>query len=131
MGQTRRAIAPPPSSQLKKSPEAGVPLLVGTDTPNPLLVAGFSVHDEILALADAGLTPVAILRAATVTPARALGLEHEQGRVAEGQRADLVLLDTDPLEDLDTLRRPSGVLAAGRWLDERELARLLEAARVR
>ncbi|MSR61185.1 MAG: hypothetical protein EXS08_01890 [Planctomycetes bacterium] len=104
---------------------AGVPLLVGTDTPNPLLVAGFSMHEECTALRAAGLAPADVLRAATLAPARALGLEREQGRVAEGLRADLVLVDANPLEDLAALRRPRGVLVAGRWLDSAELTQLL------
>ena len=110
---------------VKALDEARVPLLVGTDTPNPLLVPGFSIHAELAALVAAGLEPSAVLRAATVDAADRLGWK-EQGRIAPGQVADLVLLEGDPRGDLDHLRRPLGVVAAGRWLDRDALDALLE-----
>jgi dienelactone hydrolase len=103
---------------------AGVPLLVGTDTPNAAMVPGFSIHDELAALVAAGLTRAEVLRAATLGGASRLGLE-DLGRVAPGQRADLLLLDGDPLASLETLRHPLGVCSAGRWLDAEALAAAL------
>lgn len=105
--------------------EAGVPLLAGTDTPNPLLVPGFSIHDELAALVDAGLAPIEALKAATADGARFLGEEGEWGVVAPGAAADLVLVEANPLEDLGTLERPAGVLVRGRWLDRAALDRML------
>jgi hypothetical protein len=104
--------------------EAGVTILVGTDTPNPLLVPGFSIHDELAALVGAGLKPSEVLRAATVGAAGCLGWK-DQGRIAPGQVADLVLLEGDPRASLGLLRRPVGVVAAGRWLDRTALDALV------
>lgn len=97
--------------------EAGVPLLVGTDTPNPLLVPGYSIHLELAALVDAGIPPLEVLRAATNGAARFAGAEHEWGVVRVGAAADLLLLDGDPLEDLSVLEAPVGVIVAGQWLE--------------
>jgi imidazolonepropionase-like amidohydrolase len=103
---------------------AGVPLLVGTDTPNPLLVPGFSIHLELEALVAAGLPRAAVLRAATLGAAELLDFP-EQGRIAPGQIADLVLVDADPLASFAPLRDPAGVVANGRWLARAELQALL------
>ena len=108
---------------------AGVPLLVGTDTPNPLLVPGYSMHEELSALVEAGLTPEAVLRSATVTPAHQLGFAGERGVIAVGSRADLVLVRCNPLLELDTLSQPLGTMVAGRWLDAAALNALLEEGR--
>jgi imidazolonepropionase-like amidohydrolase len=103
---------------------AGVPLLVGTDTPNPLLVPGFSIHLELEALVAAGLPRAAVLRAATLGAAELLGFP-EQGRIAPGQVADLVLVDADPLASFAPLRDPAGVCVNGRWLARAELQALI------
>ncbi|HEX9894947.1 MAG TPA: amidohydrolase family protein [Gemmatimonadales bacterium] len=107
----------------------GVPILVGTDTPNPFMVPGFSLHDELEALTGAGWSRVSVLRAATRGAAEFLGRSGEFGSIAPGLRADLVLLDGDPLQDLSLLRRPAGVVVGGRWLARDTLDRMLEAAR--
>jgi imidazolonepropionase-like amidohydrolase len=90
--------------------EAGVPVVLGTD-------AGVLVHgrnaDELLALADAGLTAADALRAATVDAAALLGI-REVGEIAVGKAADLVVVDGDPLDDLHTLQRPELVVKNGR-----------------
>lgn len=94
----------------------GVPIGAGTDTPIGLGIPGYSLHTELELLVDGGLTPLEALHAATVQPARFFGLEDEMGQVAVGMRADLVLLDGDPLDDIRNTRRIAGVLARGRWL---------------
>jgi len=109
---------------------AGVPLLTGTDTPTlPGLVPGFSLLDNLRELERAGLTPFQALSAATRNPgqmiARAKPGERCFGIVAVGCRADLLLTEENPLANLDTLRKPQGVLAAGRWYDAARLAELL------
>src|SRR4029077_4038485 len=68
---------------------AGVPLLAGSDCPNPYVYPGFSLHDELGLLVHAGLTPAEALRTATVNPARFLGLTDSLGTVAAGKVADL------------------------------------------
>ncbi|MEX2608326.1 MAG: amidohydrolase family protein [Gemmatimonadota bacterium] len=100
---------------------AGVPFLVGTDTPNPLLIPGYSIHLEFEALTGAGLRPIDVLRAATREPARFMGQEGEWGVVVPGAAADLVLVEANPLEDMGTLKRPAGVMVGGRWLERAAL----------
>lgn len=95
-------------ASVKALHDAGVDILVGTDTSVPLpfvggLAHGASVHHELQYLVRAGLTPVAALRAATSTPARRFGLD-DRGRIAVGLRADLLLVDGDPTTTIgDTL----------------------------
>lgn len=107
--------------------EAGVPLLVGTDTPNPLLVPGFSIHLELAALVDAGIPPIEVLRMATRDAARFVGEDGRWGVVAPGAAADLVLVDGDPRDRIELLRAPAGVMTRGEWLDRRALDRMVEA----
>jgi imidazolonepropionase-like amidohydrolase len=104
----------------------GVPLVAGTDAPLLSVEPGFSMHRELAHFVSAGLKPYDALRAATVTGARLLGMEEEVGTIDVGKRADLVLVGNDPLRDIATLRRPLGVMAAGRWLPRAELDRRLE-----
>ncbi len=101
--------------------EAGVPLLVGTDTPNPLLVPGFSIHHEMEALERAGLERSDILRAATLGAAEYLGIADRRGVIESGMRADIVLVAGNPLEDLAQLRKVHGVVLGGNWLPRAEL----------
>ncbi|HEX2207675.1 MAG TPA: amidohydrolase family protein [Longimicrobium sp.] len=109
---------------------AGVPLIAGTDVGAPLLVPGFSLHDELaLLVRDAGMSPLQALQAATVTPARVMGLQGETGTVEAGMRADLVLLDADPLADIRNTRRIHAVVANGLLLDRAALNALLADAR--
>ncbi|WP_425954847.1 amidohydrolase family protein [Xylanimonas sp. McL0601] len=95
-------------ASVKALHDAGVDILVGTDTSVPVpfmggLAHGASVHHELQYLVRAGLTPVEALRAATSTPARRFGL-HDRGRITEGLRADLLLVDGDPTTTIsDTL----------------------------
>ena len=80
--------------------KAGVGFLAGTDEANPYCFPGFSLHDELAHLVEAGLTPLESLQAATINPARYLGKEPSQGTLAVGKDADLILLDADPLADI-------------------------------
>ncbi len=105
--------------------DAGVKLLAGTDTPQPFVYPGFSLHDELALLVQAGLTPLAALRAATYNPAEYLGALDSLGTVSSGKIADLVLLDADPLADIGNTRRISAVIANGRLFDAEALASLL------
>ena len=107
--------------------EAGVHVLVGTDTPNPFVVPGFSVHSELQNFNSAGLSPGASLAAATRDAAGSLGHLEEWGTVEPGKRADLLLLDANPLESVENAREPAGVMVRGQWLPRQELARLLES----
>jgi hypothetical protein len=104
---------------------AGVSLMAGTDAPIPGVLPGFSLHEELRLLVAAGLSPQEALRAATANPAAFLGRASEFGRVAVGARADLLLLDADPLRDVAHAARPRGVMVRGRWLDENDLRAML------
>jgi hypothetical protein len=101
---------------------AGVPLLAGTDAYGfPLVPPGRSMTVELELLAEAGIPAFEVLRSATVEPARFLGREQEFGSVAIGQRADLLLLAGNPLDDIRMLREPRGVMLRGQWLPRAEL----------
>jgi len=95
--------------------DAGAGLLVGTDAGIGRTAPGSSIHDELEELVAAGLTPNEALRAATVDAASFLGVPDEFGRVATGLRADLLLLDGDPLQDISVTRRRAGVVLRGVW----------------
>jgi imidazolonepropionase-like amidohydrolase len=95
---------------------AKVPVLVGTDAPNPGTAHGASVHDELELLVAAGLAPGAALAGATSAPARVFGLT-DRGRIAPGLRADLVLVDGDPTTTITDTRRIAGIWRAGTKLD--------------
>lgn len=102
---------------------AGVPILASADASfaNPYLFHGFSLLDELDLYVAIGLTPSEALFTATVAPPRFFGLTDQDGIIAPGRRADLVLLDANPLEGLSTLRRPQMVIAGGRVLDRAAL----------
>jgi imidazolonepropionase-like amidohydrolase len=100
-------------------------MLAGTDTPNPLLVPGFSLQDELRNLRAAGLTNFEVLQTTTTNPAAFLGLSVESGTVEIGKRADLVLTDDNPLQNPETLRTPFGVMLGGKWLSKLQLNELL------
>ncbi len=112
---------------LKMLSDAGAGLLVGTDTVVPYLVPGFTPIDEMRWFVDAGLTPYQALRAATSVPAQFLGIDSDSGTIAVGKRADLLLVDANPLVDIGNLWRQSGVLLNGRWLARAEILRMLAA----
>jgi len=107
--------------------EAGVPVLLGTDSPQVFSVPGFSVHHEMEVMVESGLTPSEVLATGTRAVAEFLGLAEEMGTVAEGRRADLVLLDADPTADVGNFGKRAGVVVAGRWLSEEEIQQELEA----
>ncbi len=108
---------------------AAVPIMVGTDSPMPGVYPGYAVHEELALLVAAGLTPLEALRAATLVPAQFLGISATAGSVAVGKRADLVLLDADPREDIRNTQRIRAVMIDGRLLQRADLdAMLTEAA---
>jgi imidazolonepropionase-like amidohydrolase len=108
---------------------AGVPLLAGTDCSNPHTYPGFSLPAELELFVECGLAPAEALRTATLNPAKFFGEEGTAGTVEVGKRADLVLLDADPLEKVGNVRRVAGVVASGRYLPAGELKRMLGEVR--
>jgi amidohydrolase family protein len=104
----------------------GVPILAGTDAIGLRLPPGSSLHRELELLAGSGLSPYEVIRSATAVPAAFLKRSNEFGTIAVGQRADLLLVSANPLENLTTLKRPTGVMVRGKWLSKEELDELLE-----
>ena len=102
----------------------GVGLLAGTDTGDPYVVPGRALHDELELLVEAGLSPAQALRTATLNPARYFGIQAQAGSVERGKRADLVLLDANPIDDIRNARKISAVILRGRLLDRSRLDRL-------
>lgn len=106
--------------------DAGVPLMAGTDAMGiPLVIPGISLHQELRLLRECGLPARDVLWAATVGPARFLGKEDEFGTITVGKRADLLLLEGNPLDDLARLRRLKGVMVRGQWLPKDKLDQML------
>jgi imidazolonepropionase-like amidohydrolase len=104
---------------------AGVPIVAGTDVGTSGVVAGFSLHDELELMAKAGMSNQAVLASATRLPAEWLGVHVDRGTVEAGKRADLVLLDANPLDDIANTRKIAGVFLNGRWLDRKHLDAML------
>jgi imidazolonepropionase-like amidohydrolase len=104
---------------------AGVRILAGTDAPMPLVYPGYALHKELELLVDAGMSPADALRAATIWPAEFLGISESRGSIEIGKRADLVLLDADPLKQISNTQRIRAVLLAGRLLRRADLDALL------
>ena len=111
---------------LKVLEDRGVKLLLGVDSGFRYLLPGFSIHDELRLRVEAGLTPYQALRMATVNAAEFLKRQEEMGIVAVGQRADLILLQANPLEDVWNVNQRVGVMVGGRWLSETRLRETLE-----
>jgi imidazolonepropionase-like amidohydrolase len=107
--------------------KSGALLMSGTDAPVPMMVPGFSLHDELETMAEIGLPPYDVLKTSTCNPALYLGELDEFGTVEEGKRADLVLLDANPLEDIANTRQIAGVMVRGRWYSRADLNLMLKA----
>jgi imidazolonepropionase-like amidohydrolase len=108
---------------------AGVPFLAGSDSLDPFVFPGGSLHRELAELVRAGFTPEEALRTATLGAAESLSRGNELGTVEKGKIADLVLLDANPLEDISNTRKISAVLRSGKYLDRGALDKLLADAR--
>ncbi len=104
---------------------AGVPLLVGTDSPEPHVTPGYSLHTELELLVQAGLPPAAALQAATLHNATVLGEEKRLGSIVSGKFADLVLLTANPLEDIRHTRSIELVIRGGKACHPADLLKLV------
>lgn len=107
--------------------EGGVGILLGSDAPQVWNVPGFSVHRELEALVAAGLTPFDALKTGTINVATFLGEADRSGTVAAGRRADLILLDANPMTDIRNTTKIAGVMVNGRWLPKAEIEKKLAA----
>jgi len=106
--------------------EAGAGILLGSDAPQWFNVPGFSIHHEMRYMAESGLSPYEILKTGTVNPAKYLNEEDVFGQVKEGLKADLILLEANPLEDLENVRELAGVVRHGRWISRESIDERLE-----
>jgi imidazolonepropionase-like amidohydrolase len=102
--------------------EAGVPLLVGTDAPWPYLIPGFSLHDELEILHQAGLTTSEVLTAATKVASERLGVDHLTGTLERGKSADLLVVEGNPLSQINAVRQVREVFRDGLRVDVKSLA---------
>jgi imidazolonepropionase-like amidohydrolase len=105
--------------------EAGVRLLTGSDTYGAVIV-GFSLHQELELLQQAGISPFQILLASTVNPARYLETFAMEGTITEGKNANLVLLNKNPLENIENTREIEGVFLKGTYYERRKLIQMLK-----
>jgi hypothetical protein len=113
---------------LTKLYASGVHLVAGTDSLNPMIVPGESLHDELAEIVAAGLTPYQALKMATADPARFVPGFSDLGVLAKGRTANAILVDSIPLHDIGALRNPAAVMINGNWMSREELDRRLDAA---
>jgi imidazolonepropionase-like amidohydrolase len=124
--ETRQRFVAKELEVVRAMHRASMPFLAGTDTAAGVYVfPGFSLHEELQLLVQAGFTPLEALQCATRNPAEYLGKLGEMGTVEKGKVADLVLLDANPLDDIANTQRIAGVIAAGRYLSRADLDQLL------
>jgi imidazolonepropionase-like amidohydrolase len=116
---------------LKAMSDEGVLILMGTDAPQLFSVPGFSLYRELPVMVDAGMTPYEVLRTGTVNVAKFFGIEDEAGTIEPGRRADLILLEANPLTDIRAIERNAGVMFDGRWLPADAIRSRLEAIAAR
>lgn len=113
---------------LKKLLDGGVHIVAGTDSLNPMIVPGLSLHDELSSLVEAGLTPYQALETATANPAAYVPGFSDVGILAPGRVANAVLVDENPLVNIDALRSPDAVMINGNWMTRDDLQKRLDAA---
>lgn len=106
--------------------DAGGKIMTGSDSPEFLYLYGFSMHREMKALADAGLSNYAVLEAATKNPSMFFGTLDKVGTIEKGRRADLVLLDANPLENISNTEKRAGVMLKGKYYAQEEMNRWLD-----
>ena len=115
-GPAQPALIANARESVRRLHAAGIPILAGSDAPNPNTAHGASLHEELAQLVKAGLDPLSALVAATATPADALGLV-DRGRIAPGMRADLLLVGGDPTRDIEHTRDIVAIWKNGRPVD--------------
>jgi len=110
--------------------KAGVPVLMGTDAPQQFSVPGFSLHRELERMVDADMSPYEVLKSGTYNVGLYFKDQDDFGTIEIGQRADLLLLDQNPLDDVRNISARAGVMVRGRWYSDKDIRlRLKEIAR--
>ena len=111
---------------IKKLSDDGHGMLLGSDAPQLFNVPGFSIHKEMQDMKDAGMTNLEIIRSGTINPAVYFDMEDTSGLVKEGYDADLILVDGNPIEDLNALQNLTGVMRQGKWFSKEVIDQRLE-----
>ncbi len=111
---------------LKALREGGVRILLGTDAPQQFSVPGFSIHREMALMGKCGFTPYQIIQSGTKNVGDYFKGKDNFGTIEAGKRADLILVEGNPLKDVASIAKRAGVMARGRWLPESEIRRKLD-----
>lgn len=101
-------------------------LLLGTDSNNPYIIPGFSIHRELELLVDAGLSPYEALKTGSYNAAKFLGNFDNKGTIEVGKKTDIVLLNKNPLKNIKNTKSVEGVLIDGKWLNKSYIQHMLE-----
>ncbi len=110
--------------------DKGAKLMAGTDALIPTNLPGFSLHDELMELVDIGLTPYEALQTAITYPNEYLDKLDQAGTIETGKRADLVLLEANPLEDIKNTSKIKGVLYKGEWLNRDDIQKRMDDLKI-
>ena len=124
----RRHLIKESMQAVKAMNDSGVAFMAGTDAAAPNVFPGFSLHEDLEFLVEAGLTPLQALQAATSNPAEFLHRSAEQGTIQAGKRADLVLLEANPLQDIRNAQKIRSVILNGHLFERSDLDSLLAEA---
>ena len=110
----------------KKLHDAGAGIVLGSDAPQFFNVPGFSIHHELMMMVGSGLTPYEVLVTGTRNAALYFSTPDEFGTIEKGRRADLIFLNSNPLEDISNVQDRAGVMVRGTWLTEEDIQKKLE-----
>ena len=110
---------------VKKINDKGIGIMAGTDCPIFYLTPGRSLHEELSVLVKAGLSPLEAIESATIRPAEYFGIEKELGNVREGMLADLLILDANPIDDINNTLKINSVIRNGNLINRAALDKLL------
>ena len=110
---------------IKKVHDNKIGIMAGTDTPIAYLTPGLSLHEELNLFVKAGLTPLEALKTATVNPAKYFKLDSKLGLIKENMLADLVILDKNPLEDINNTKQINSVFKNGNYVSRKKLDEIL------
>ncbi|NNE02622.1 MAG: amidohydrolase family protein [Eudoraea sp.] len=111
---------------IKALQKDGYGMLLGSDAPQLFNVPGFSIHHEMAGMLRAGMTPIEILQAGTINPAVFFDKEDSFGQIKEGLEADLLLVNANPIDDIEALKKLTGVMIQGKWLDKKTIDKKLK-----
>ncbi|WP_299161509.1 amidohydrolase family protein [uncultured Eudoraea sp.] len=106
--------------------KTGHGLLLGSDAPQLFNVPGFSIHHEIEGMLKSGLSPLEILQTGTINPALFFNMESVFGQLKEGMAADILLVNSNPVEDISALKDLSGVMVKGKWISKADIDQKLQ-----